>query len=133
VAKKKTKKKAGSSEKELKASVKKLRAQLAASEKSAGKWKTRAGSRAAEVAGLKTELKATRRRAKKAEESASTWKQRARSAVTPAVPDAGTPAAPSSTPDETWTVTRLRAEARARGVAGYSRRTKLQLLDDLRG
>ena len=35
--------------------------------------------------------------------------------------------------DESWTVTRLRAEARARGVAGYSRKTKAQLLADLAG
>jgi len=35
-------------------------------------------------------------------------------------------------PDESWTVTRLRAEARARGVVGYSRLTKAQILQALR-
>jgi hypothetical protein len=37
----------------------------------------------------------------------------------------------ASAPDATWTVTALRAEARSRGVAGYSRKTKAQLLADL--
>ncbi|EFQ83555.1 hypothetical protein HMPREF0063_11218 [Aeromicrobium marinum DSM 15272] len=37
----------------------------------------------------------------------------------------------SSVPDETWTVTRLRAEARSRAVPGYSRKSKAQLLEAL--
>jgi|GEM_PF-2965279 len=35
-------------------------------------------------------------------------------------------------PDESWTVARLRAEARARGIVGYSRLTKAQILEALR-
>ena len=34
-------------------------------------------------------------------------------------------------PDASWTVTKLRSEARGRGVAGYSRMTKAQLLSAL--
>lgn len=34
-------------------------------------------------------------------------------------------------PDATWTVARLRQDARQRGVSGYSRMTKAQLLDVL--
>lgn len=35
---------------------------------------------------------------------------------------------PGERPDESWTVTRLRARARAQGLQGYSRATKAQLL-----
>jgi hypothetical protein len=36
--------------------------------------------------------------------------------------------ASATTPDATWTVTRLREEAKARGIAGYSRMPKADLL-----
>ena len=36
-------------------------------------------------------------------------------------------------PDDSWTVAALRAEARRRGMTGYSRKTKAQLVADLRG
>ena len=42
---------------------------------------------------------------------------------------AGTDAAP----DDSWTVAALRAEARRRGMTGYSRKTKAQLVAELRG
>lgn len=35
---------------------------------------------------------------------------------------------PSASPDSTWTVVQLRAEARSRGLTGISRKTKEQLL-----
>jgi predicted nucleic acid-binding Zn-ribbon protein len=45
---------------------------------------------------------------------------------------AETPARSGSVrPDDSWTVTALRAEARSRGLAGYSRKTKDQLLAEL--
>jgi hypothetical protein len=130
----KKKKSSSSTDEQRKAEVKKLRAQLAAAEKSAGKWKTRAKKHKSDAAGLKVELTAVRRRAAKAEASAAKWKDRATS--TPSAPAAPEPAAPASParvagPDESWTVTRLRTEARSRGVAGYSRKTKAQLLADL--
>lgn len=50
--------------------------------------------------------------------------KRARSTVEPTVAST----VERDGPDETWTVTRLRAEARTRGVAGYSRMTKAQLI-----
>ena len=63
------------------------------------------------------------------------------SAKVQAAPMAGlasvTPVAESRTveavtvPDETWTVVRLRAEARARGLTGMSNKTKAQLLTAL--
>jgi hypothetical protein len=139
-----TKKKGKSSgEKELKAAAKKLRSQLAAAEKSAQKWKSRAKANRSDAVGAKAELTAVRRRLDKAAASAMKWKGRAKSA--PAAPPApvvepveatgGVPeaaAVPGAAPDDSWTVTRLRAQARARGVAGYSRKTKVQLLADLR-
>jgi hypothetical protein len=36
--------------------------------------------------------------------------------------------APEAGPDDSWTVTALRAEARSRGLAGYSRKSKAELL-----
>jgi len=142
------KKDKSSAEKELKAAVKKLRSQLAAAEKSAQKWKSRAKAYQSDAAGAKAELAAVRRRLDKAAASATKWKGRAKSAGrTSAAPPApvvdpshdSDPAleavpvpVPGAAPDDSWTVTRLRAEARARGVAGYSRKTKVQLLDDLR-
>jgi hypothetical protein len=111
MAKKKQKPAKGRSEveRELKAQAKKLRAQLAAAEKSAEKWKARAKDHRSVAVGAKAELAAVRRRLEKAE----------------------TPAKASSTPDDSWNVTRLRAEARSRGVAGYSRKTRAELLDEL--
>lgn len=41
------------------------------------------------------------------------------------------PAPAAEGPDESWTVTRMRAAAREQGVAGYSRKTKAQLLAEL--
>jgi hypothetical protein len=38
-----------------------------------------------------------------------------------------------SVPDDSWTVAALRAEARRRGMTGYSRKTKAQLVAELRG
>jgi hypothetical protein len=136
------KKSKGSAEQELKAAVKKLRSQLAAAEKSAEKWKKRATERARDAKGTRAELSAVRRRLDKAAASAAKWKGRARSAPSGAAPTPGPamePASesavtmPTTEPDDSWTVTRLRAEARARQVPGYSRKTKEQLLADLRG
>ncbi len=47
-------------------------------------------------------------------------------------PDTPVPVATTAEgPDASWTVARLRAEARARRVTGYSRLTKAELLDAL--
>ena len=122
-------------EKQWKARLKKLEARLASAEKSAGKWKTRAKKHQADAAGLKSELTAVRRRLDKATASAAKWKDRAKAAPSAPAPQLAPRTAPETVagPDESWTVTRLRAEARARGVAGYSRKTKAQLLADLGG
>ena len=124
-------------EKQLRAAVKKLRAQLAAAEKQAEKWRERAKDHKSVASGVKTELSAVRRRLEKAEASVRKWKDRASPAAsTPSTRSAKpAPAAPSvhSLPDDSWTVTALRAEARRRGLTGYSRKTKADLLAELRG
>jgi hypothetical protein len=136
VAKKKQKadKAKTAAEKQLKAALKKLQAQLSAAEKTAEKWKSRAKDHRSLAAGAKTELTAVRRRLAKSEAAATRWKGRAQPSAPPAGP---TPLAAvpdiSTTPDDSWTVTRLRAEARRRGVAGYSRKSREQLLAELRG
>src|SRR5262245_19812057 len=135
---KKQKSAAGAAEKQLKAAVKKLQSQLAAAEKSAEKWKAKAKDNKSVTATIKTELAAARRRLEKAEASVLKWKDRARKpsgrAPLAAVPDpAPEAAAGGSVPDENWTVTALRAEARSRGITGYSRKTKAELLAELRG
>jgi hypothetical protein len=119
VAKKKQKpeKARPGAEKQLKGAVKKLESRLAAAEKAAEKWKAKAQQHQA---------------------AAVKWKDRARKrasapAATPADRATVVPPGASTTPDDTWNVTRLRAEARGRGVAGYSRKTKEQLLAELRG
>jgi hypothetical protein len=174
VPKNKQKSTTASAEKQLKATVKKLRAQLAVAEKSAEKWKSRAKDHKSVAVGAKSELTAMRRRLDKAEANVAKWKERAQAkapttagllappkdgapkaatsapspvAAPPASPvtaptaaqsaprNVVTSAAPSSgaRPDDSWTVTALRAEARSRGVVGYSRKTKAQLLADLGG
>ena len=129
---KKQKSATAAAEKQLRAAVKKLQGQLAAAEKSAEKWKARAKEQQSKAAGTKSELTAARRRLAKAEARAAKWKDRAR-AVPPVVAPAPPPAVAgrSTTPDDTWTVTALRAEARTRGLPGYSRKTKVQLLAEL--
>jgi hypothetical protein len=132
------KQRAGAAERELKAEIKKLRARLAVAERSAEKWKARAQENKSSAAGAKSELSALRRSLGKAEASAKKWKGRAKSVLptSPPAPAAPTevmaPTAPSA-PDDSWTLTALRAEARARGLAGYSRKPKAELLAELRG
>jgi lysophospholipase len=137
---------ATAAEKQLKAAVKKLQVQLAAAEKSAEKWRARARDNKSVSASIKAELASVRRRLEKAEGAVLKWKDRARRPATraplTAVPDPPAPAAETATttgsgaaatPDESWTVAALRAEARSRGITGYSRKSKAELLAVLRG
>ena len=145
---KKQKSATAAAEKQLRAAVKKLQGQLAAAEKSAEKWKARAKEGRSVTAGVKSELAAVRRRLEKSELSVTKWRDRARkrapvgaapsgpaAATSPATSSASVSAGsvPSGDPDDSWTVTALRAEARRRGITGYSRKTKAALLAELRG
>lgn len=80
---------------------------------------------------LKAAVKKLQTQLAASERSVAKWKARAKQPA-PVVSAAPAPVR-SATPDETWTVTALRAEARSRGVPGYSRKTKVDLLADLRG
>ncbi|MFZ2012515.1 MAG: hypothetical protein WAV00_01680 [Nocardioides sp.] len=111
------KKKKGS-KKKLKAKLAKARARRDHAERSAENWKAKAKQRKSEVEVLEAELAGVSLRLAQAEA---------------ATPPKASGTARRTAPDESWTVTQLRAEARAKGVPGYSRQTKAQLLAALRG
>jgi hypothetical protein len=137
MAKKTLKSAAGAAEDQLKAGAKKLHAQLGTVEKAAGKLASKAKGRLPAVADVTPDLAGVRRRLQQATASVTKRKGpgapavRATSASPSSVP-AASPSGPSS-PDESWTVAALRAEARKRGLTGYSRKTKAELLAELRG
>ena len=125
MANKRLKSAAGAAEDQLKAGVKLLQEQLATVEQAAGKLATKAKERlpaAAEVTALAKDAVAKR----------TTRGKRPAPTRAPRQPAGGTASA-GSRPDDSWTVADLRAEAKRRGMTGYSRKTKDQLLRDLRG
>ena len=130
MANKKLKSAAGVAEDQLKAGVKRLQEQLATVEQAAGKLATKAKERlpaAAEVTALAKDAVAKRTtRGRRPTQSRSTGRSASGSA-------SGGSAAGGSGPDDSWTVADLRAEAKRRGLTGYSRKTKTELLADLRG
>lgn len=144
---------AASRDKKHKATVKKLEAAVARAEDKAARWKKRAkqersaaGSARAEVAKLEKKLAKWRRKAT----SAAEGRAEPTAAVAPAAEDSpveqappakdaaqatkappadpAPAAAPASGPDDSWTVAALRAEARSRGLTGYSNKSKAELL-----
>lgn len=127
---KKRKRKSSKKEKELKAKLEKARARRDRAERSAEKWKTKATQRRTEIEALEAELSGVSLRLAQAE--AATPPKATRPTTPPKAAKAAK-AARRTAPDESWTVTRLRAEARTRGVPGYSRQSKAQLLAALRG
>jgi hypothetical protein len=134
MANKKLKSAAGVAEDQLKAGVKRLQEQLATVEQAAGKLATKAKERlpaAAEVTALAKDAVAKRTtRGRRPGQSRSTG----RSASGSASRGSASSSAPGgSGPDDSWTVADLRAEAKRRGLTGYSRKTKTELLADLRG
>jgi hypothetical protein len=129
MANKKLRSAAGAAEEQLKAVAEKLQARLAAAEKAAGRFAAKVKERLPSAAEVKAELPAVRDRLEKARSSVARRTSRTRHdghGLT-AVPAAG------SVPDDSWTVAELRAEAKRRGMTGYSRKTKAELLAELRG
>ena len=125
MANKKLKSAADAAEDQLKAGVKRLQEQLATVEEAAGKLATKAKKRlpaASEVTAL----------AKDAVAKGAT-KVRRSAPARPSASGGGGAASSGSGPDDSWTVADLRAEAKRRGLTGYSRKTKSELLADLRG
>jgi lysophospholipase len=119
------KKKAAPAKKGLKETVAQLRSRLARAEAKAKRWKERSGGFRAAAANAEARTKKLEKRLKKAQRQPAPALPADRDRVPPPV------RATASSPDSTWTVARLRAEARSRGVTGYSRKTKVQLLADL--
>ena len=113
--------------KELKSTVKQLRTSLEQAEAKVAKWKAAAKQYEAAAVGATKQLAKTTKALEKARRAPVAATKPA--APTPVAP---TPTAGSDLPDESWTVTRLRATARARGVAGYSRMSKADLIDALK-
>jgi hypothetical protein len=108
-----------SSRKELRTTIKELRAKLDRADRTAHRLK----SKAARLQKANTELEAKVRDLKKSN------KRLKKTHLPPDTPAATSPAlGPAVGPDDSWTVAQLRAEARTRGLAGLSRKTKAELL-----
>jgi hypothetical protein len=116
-----TKKKSSSSEKQLKATIKQLKAALKRADAEASRWQKKAKRHQAAFA-------ASQKRVTKLE------KKLAEARRTPSQSTANGDELPSPTgqptaaPDVSWTVVRLRAEARARGLTGLSSKPKAEIL-----
>jgi hypothetical protein len=118
--KKSSSKKTDATEKDLRAKAEKLRSKLDRAEAKAQRWKGVARRHEKAANESRATVKKLRKRLDKASSEGS-------------VPEAAAPAAVSSAagPDETWTVVRLRAEARSRGLTGLSGKSKAELLEAL--
>ena len=140
MAKKRLRSAAGAAEDQLKAGAKKIRGQLAPVEKAVEGLATKAKERLPSPSEVKAELPGVRRRLKEATSSVTKRKGPAkaakptRSAASAASSTSAASAASNgSAPDDSWTVADLRAEAKKRGLTGYSRKSKAELLAELRG
>ena len=116
MAKKSNAEKAAKAErKRLEAEVEKLRAKVSAAEAEAARWRKKAKKHKAAATGAFAETTELKR----------VLEDPSRAALAEAFRAAD--------PDTEWTVAALRAEARSRGLAGYSRMTKAQLLGPVLG
>ena len=125
-------KKKSSSEKQLKSRIKKLKARLRRANAKAARWKKKAkrhrattASSQARIAKLEKKLAEARRTASPTS-AAQDEPPSPTQAVAPETTDSADQL--TSMPDASWTVVRLRAEARARGLAGMSGKPKAELL-----
>jgi len=115
-------KKKPATDKQLKGEVKKLRVKLERAEAKVERWKKRARRSEKDAADSRATVKKLRKRLENASAVAAPQ----------ALPTAAAASAETSgNPDETWTVVRLRAEARSRGLTGLSGKSKAQLLEML--
>ena len=130
------KKKTDSSGKGSQAEVKKLRAQLKQAQKEAERWKKKAAqlerAHAGAVAEAKKRTKQRDRARRRLQEPAPEDGVGEKAAVASSdVADHAAAPEEAARPDGSWTVARLREEARARGLTGMSGKSKAQLLDAL--
>jgi lysophospholipase len=146
-------------EKDLRATVKKLRRRLDSAESAVERWRAKATKHKSRSAAAQAESEQLRERLDQAmaarpaqaptkaavktpakaavkTPAKAAVKAPAKRATKPAAkPTARTtaktsrrPAATRTGPDESWTLSALRAEARSRGLTGYSRESKARLL-----
>ena len=131
------KKKSSSSEKQLKATNKKLKAKLDRADAKASRWQKKAKKH--QVALAASQKRVTRLEKKLAEarrtatQSSVTRDVLSAPTEVVAAETSDTAGQPTSTPDMSWTVVRLRAEARARDLTGLSSKPKAQILAALSG
>ena len=126
-----TKKTSSSSEKKLEATIKKLTAELKRVDAKATRWQKKAKRHQAALATSQKRVTKLEKKLAEARRTASEPATRDElSSPTEVVAPETTDAAgqPTSTPDMSWTVVRLRAEARARGLAGLSSKPKAEIL-----
>jgi hypothetical protein len=132
-------KRSASDDKDLKATVKKLRTRLDKAEASAKRWKKEARRQQEAAARSDRQVQKLSKRLDKASRAAESSEVGTRPKVVipqvvvnpeaPSMTDA--PATAAISPDATWTVLELRAEARSRGLTGLSRKSKAELLSAL--
>ncbi len=136
--------KSGAKQAELKKSLTTVRAQLSGTEKKLAKakvrtdhWKAEAKTSRAEAARSADQLEKLRKRLDKATTTEPATKANASEETSSPEPttEEAAPAAEMTdtavTPDESWTVVQLRAEAKAQGLAGMSNKPKATLLEAL--
>ena len=127
------KKKSAPAERELKATVKKLRSKLERADARADRWKKKAGQLEKAAGAAEAQVKKLSKRVKRLES------QPGQGAAAPldappvstgltASEPLDTSAQPTRVPNDSWTVIQLRAEARARGLTGLSGKSKAELL-----
>jgi hypothetical protein len=111
--------------------VKALTTKLEKAEAKAERWKARAKRLRGEVDESAKQAWKLRKRLAAAESSPGPASAAPGAPDSPGAPAAAdTPAAPGApdVPDGSWTVARLRTEARDRGITGYSRKPKDELV-----
>ena len=129
--------KSSSKQKDLEKSLSSLRGELTKTEKALAKARNRAERWRKEAKVQKRSASRARARVERLHrklDGASAAREPAPAQAPMDVGPSGRPVAESATvdsvtsPDETWSVVQLRAEARARGLTGMSNKTKAQLL-----
>ncbi len=120
------KKAKSSSDKQLRAIVKKLEAKLERAEARTARWRKKAKQHEAAAASSKARVTKLEKRLAKATKAAS-QPHVSRGPVKSAVVSTKG-AEPTKPPDASWTVVELRAEARSRGLTGMSRKSKAEII-----
>ena len=126
------KKKSSSSEKQLKATIKKLKAKLKSADAKASRWQKKAKRHQAALAASQKRVTKLEKKLAEARRTASGPSATRDELPSPtevvAAETSDAAGQPTSTPDMSWTVVRLRAEARARGMTGLSSKPKAEIL-----